>query len=514
MIKKLLLFCLIFTGISNYLNAQESAEIIGRISDAKSRLPIVFATIQLKNAKNGVIADEDGFFRLPLHYKAEKEILIISSIGYATKRVPVSELKENITNNIRLQPKVESLGEVTIVAQKNKKNYISADAIVFKAIQKINSNYPKTPHSYIGYYRDYQLLHNKYTNLNEGIMEVFDAGFSTDKLNDGFNQTALYSFKTNDNFEKDSTITVPYDNKGRKFIKYSTISPLGGNELSILDVHNPVRNFNKPSFSFIYVFKDDFVQNHEFKIRNVHYLDDIPLYEISFTANKKVTGIKNSAKGTIYVSKYNYAIHKLEYYGFKANETDPFYTIKIEYIPKGKHMFLNYISFNNYFQVRSNDDFKITDITFDKTLNSFYFTFNNAVNKASITNKKNYRFIYKRKKLSIGKIERVEPNVLKISLVKGAISDGELTKDEDIKNLKYKIKNLVDTSNRKLNKVTVIDINQFRELFVQEVFPNRPLPLRNMKFVDKTAPLSKAGVNTVKGKSKYWINTPLKATKH
>ncbi len=512
MIKNVSFIFLCILCLGHGLKAQETEELRCQVVDLDLKFPVVFATVQLQNEEHGVIADENGYFRLPLRYQKQGATIIISAIGYATKKISLQSLKINSINTIELQRRVESLGEITLVAGNAKKNVLSAQSIVEKAIRKIGANHPNTPYSYIGYYRDYQLLNNKYTNLNESIMEVFDAGFTTDKLLDSLNQTVLYSYKKNENFLRDSMTSVPYD-KGYKFIKYSKISPLGGNELSILDLHDPIRNYKRNTFSFVHVLKDNFIQNHEFKLANIHYFDETPLYEITFNANRKITGAKNAARGTIYIARKNHAIHKLEYYGYVVNDSEPLFSVKLQYSPKGKHMFLNYISFNNFFQIRSKDDFKVTDITFDGILNAVYVTFNNAVNKSSVANAKNFKFIYKKRKLPISKITLSEPNVVMVHLVKGAIATKDAADEAALNAIKYKIKNITDTSNRQLNKTTFIDVNQFRELFVQQVFPNKKIPIQNMHLVNKGAPLFHSQVNKSKGTSKYWVNSPLKASK-
>ena len=66
--------------------------------------------------------------------------------------------------------------------------------------------------------------------------------------------------------------------------------------------------------------------------------------------------------------------------------------------------------------------------------------------------------------------------------------------------------------NRKLDKKSTIKINQFRELFVQEVFPVKQLP-SDIIAVEKNKPLSYATLNNFSNNDKYWINTPLKKYK-
>lgn len=496
--------------------AQKEKEITGQIIDEITQEGIVFATLKIKGQNNGVVADEKGYFRLPYKYKTTNNVLVISSIGYRSLEIPINTLKDNMLNVLGLESKTESLDGVVIQGTKKKiKNYIPPRLIVDKAIKSIPSNYPQTSHSYIAYYRDYQLLKNKYFNLNESIMEVFDAGFHTNALLYKDNQTALFNFKANLDFPKDSILASAYSEDGSKFIEGATIDAIGGNELSILNVHNAIRNYAKKSFSFVNVFKDNFVSNHEFRLEKKVYLDDIPLYQIKFFAKEDVTGVKNSADGVIYIDYNTYAIHKLEYYGYKANDLIPFYSVKIEYKPLGNKMYLNYISFNNRFDVRSEDDFKVNDVTFDKTDNSFYITFNNKINLNTIKNKKNFRFIYKRKKLKISKIIPTSDKVLKITLIKGTLPSGDVFNKESMKDLVYKIKRVEDAVGRKLGKVTKTQANQFREIFVQEVFENREKPSwEDIIFVNKNDILLKSMINeNNESLNKYWVNSPLKKTK-
>ena len=506
----------IFIGIVSLcflLNAkaQESEEIVGQIIDQKLKFPVVFATVQLQKEESGVVADENGYFRIPANHLSTDEILRISAIGYETKTLQFKTLSTHKINTIFLTPRVESLNEVVLKPGNTKSTKLSAEGIVKKAIQNIGVNYPRQAFSYIGYYRDYQLLNNQYTNLNEGIVEVFDGGFATDQLTDSINQTLLYSFRTNTNFITDSTVAVPYGSDN-KFIKHSSISPLGGNELSLLNLHDPIRNNKRKTFSFIYKLRENFVAHHDFELSNIHYLDDTPLYEITFNAKKEVTGVQNSAHGTLYISKSNYAIHKLSYLGYVVNERDPLFSVTLEYAKKGAHMYLNYISFNNFFQVKSKDDFSMKDIEFDASLNAFYISFNNAVNKDNATNKKNYKFILNKRKLNIDKIVLKEPNMVKISLVQGTVPKNTEVNEEWMRSIKYRFKNITDIANRKLNRTTLIGAHQFRELFVQKVFPNKPLPPDQKSYVLKTSPLSESEINANSKAKKYWVNTPLKVS--
>lgn len=514
-----LFFAISFQGLAQNVSAEnDDKEIFCQVIDKSDNAPVVFATISLKDKNNGVIADADGNFRLPYKYKAQNEVLLISCIGYETKTVAVSSLKDSGSNIIYLKPKIESLNAVMITTKKEStkegKPFENVREIVGKAISRMRVNFPTKSHAYIGYYRDYQLLQNKYFNLNEGIIEVFDEGFQTNKLKYKNNQASLYQFKQNSKFPKDTLLTQEYDNQSYKYIKSATISSIGGNELSILMMHNAIRNYEYHTFSFIHTLKDDFLNNHEFRIARKLYLDDTLLYEVKFFAIEDVTGVKNTADGAIYIATDTYAIHKLEYFGYNIDDPEPFFSVRIEYKPKGDRMYLNYISFNNKFKVKSRDDFQVEDVSFDQGDNAFYVRFNNTVDKRTIANAKNFRFIYKRKKLKINSVTLDESKVVKISLINGAIPSSEPLTEENMKDLTYKIKKVTDISGRALDKRTFIRVNQFRELFVQEVFPNKELS-EDLYFVNKSEKLSESLINKSKlnNVSEYWINSPLKVTR-
>ncbi|MDH7447381.1 carboxypeptidase-like regulatory domain-containing protein [Aquimarina sp. 2201CG14-23] len=492
---------------------EQKEEITGQAIEINSGFPIVFATIKLKNSTVGTISDENGFFRIPKRYKQQNDTLLVSSIGYKTRVIPLSNLKDTEINIIKLLPKIEALEEVMLIAKKNAPTkYIAPEKIVEKAIQKIWDNYPITPFSYIGYYRDYQLANKRYINLNEGIIEVYDAGFLTDKIHYSNNQTVIYNYKQNKNFFRDSIMAVAYDNEKHKYIKDGEISPIGGNELSILNVSNIIRNYNKRAFSFVYILKENFLYNHEFRYAQKKYLDDIPLYEIKFYAKKDITGVKHAAEGIIYISPENYSIHKIIYSAFRIPQKEPVFSVNIEYAPKGDRMFLNYISFNNHFEVRSKKSFVMNDITFDQAENAFFLTFNNEINEASIQNKKNFRFIYQNRKLNIKQITLKTPKVIKVDIVKGSIKNVDQLVKSEMSDFKYKIKNITDIANRKLGKPSTTKVKQFRELFVQEVFPNKKYS-DAPKYARKSVPLSQSPINTLEDESRYWVNTPLKTIK-
>ncbi|WP_299525473.1 carboxypeptidase-like regulatory domain-containing protein [Winogradskyella sp.] len=504
--------CLLFVLISS-LNvvciAQSESEIICRVIDSESKFPVPYATIQIENTGKGTIANVDGDFRVPAKFKAEKKKILISSIGYETVIIELETLSLEVLNVIEIKTKIEELEEIVIKSTKPTKRYnISPYSIVKKAINKIPDNYPTTKFSKIGYYRDYQIVNDRYYNLNEAIVETFDAGFQTDVIMDEYNQNALYSYKENSEFLRDSDLLRPYDGK-RKFINNTNLSSQGGNELGILNIHDPIRNFEQLGFSFVYVFKKKFLDNHEFTDIKKVYLNDDILYEITFKAKQSLTKASHKASGKIYIGQSDYAIHKFTYKVYEITLPSPLFEVEIEYKKKNDLMYLNYITFNNQFTIDEAYRFDVLNIEYDRVEQAFFVKFNREVD-ATTLDKRDFKFKFNRKKMMVKNVELTDSITAKIGIADWSLPG--VDENTDMSQFTYKIKNIYDVTNRKLYESPKIVGFQFREFFVQEVFETKA-QTENIIFINKYRPLSEAHINELGLAKNYWLNTPLKQTR-
>ena len=529
--KKILITFLFFVFSINTFYSQENyTKISCKVLDKSTKNPVVYATIMLKKINRGTHADFNGQFEIPSKYK-ENGVIKISSIGYNTREIKLSELKLTTINIIYLSESNNSLDEI-VIKTSNKTKKLLAKQIIRKAIKNIPDNYPTKPHSYIGYYRDYQqpvddsyqkIIKSKkpieYLNVNEAILESFDNGFNTDKLKNKKNQTLLYQYIANKDFIQDSTLTIPYDNKSKKYSESVYITPLGGNELNILDLTNAVRNHDKMSFSFTNVFNKDFLRNHLFKVKEVVFLDDTPIYKIFFYSLKNRTSNEYSAYGHIFISKNDFAIYKFNYNLYYLKKKNPQYSVTISYTPKKDKMYLNYISFNNFFKANNGNYFKIDETIFNSKNNTFKIFFNREVNINTLEPiKRNFKFYYKGKKLKVigASISDNNKRTIAVSIDKNSLM--KMSSEKERQNPKYAsyftfdITNIKDINGFKIDERASIKLNQYRELFVQEVFENKKTPIQK-NFVDKSLPLSKTRITPVNFKDAYWINSPLKKTK-
>jgi len=487
----------------------------GRIVDSKSGAPIPFATILLKGKAQegtfGVVSNTEGDFRIPVGYSERVDTIVVSCIGYVTKKFHISRLSELRIQIIRLDEATLRLGEVEIKAKSRSR--MTALDIVRRAIKNIPYNYQSSPESYVAYYRDYQLREKQYINLNEAIVEVFDEGFNTsDQLSTNM---LLYDYKKNEEFERDTTTEILYDNHRTKFIPGAKLYHYGGNELVILRVHDALRNYKIESYSFVGMLERDFVINHKFNLDKTIFLNETPLYQISFYSKEFASGKGHIAKGIIYIEHGNYAIHKMEYttYELAGSKEKTLYDIQVEYSRRDASMHLNYLSFNNFFTLKDPRDFEVREIAFDKGMMAMEVIFNKPPSVESVSNAENYEIVYRGKKTTITKVRtgntlHGEPANSVYLYVHSFLFPKN---SGDTKDFVLKFRDFYDIDGRLLNEVHYIPVNQFREIFVQKA-TKASLPASDSIYVKRDQPLSespKANPST-EDKANFWMNTPLR----
>ncbi len=518
---RFILAILIFSFIGFSLNAQTKDYFEVALKDQSNEEPISFATIRLKDSKQGLIADAEGEFRIPFAFKNFNAIFSITSIGYESIELIVSELTPNQINIFYLKPNVEELNAIVIANDPAKRRRVdqasalvkaartlTADEIIYLAIKNIQTNLSALPSSVLGYYRDYQIVNDEYYNLNEGIVEMFDRGIRfEDEAYESF-KASIYSYQQNNEFKQDSTYTVPYDREV-KFIQNAAIRPNGGNELTILNVHNLIRNYNVATFSFVYVFKSYFLNNHNSRRNGIIYLNDEPLVQIRFETYPRVSGSSHKAFGNILISLKDYSIHRFNYEVFDDDKDNALFNLNIEYRRQNDKMYLNYITFNNRFIMMDKNILSEEDISFYPDEYKFRITFNKNINLNSVR-KGCFNIKYGNQKLYIDEIINRSNASLEL-IVRPFFRDGFDQRSFNTKDLSFKMRKIKDLDGRKIYEPRLVIAYQFRELFIQEVFPEKEIP-ENTPLMVNGIPIEFSKRNLSENTDKYWLNSPLRQT--
>jgi erythromycin esterase-like protein len=140
----------------------------GQILDKESNESIPFATLILKKEEIYRVADENGFYEIPVKKSMIQNASVnISSMGFDSNTVLLSELNDKIF----LNPKFEELTEVVITG------YLSPKTVLKKAVSNKKLNHPEEA---FNFYRYGNVLVNK-NDTNELDLELitkdYDRGY-------------------------------------------------------------------------------------------------------------------------------------------------------------------------------------------------------------------------------------------------------------------------------------------------------------------------------------------------
>jgi hypothetical protein len=486
----------------------------GKVINSKTSEPVSFATVHLKNSQIGVYTNAEGDFRILNNSGFQSDSLIVTCIGFHRLSVAFSDLKTGM-NILKLVPKIYAFNEVRVTARKKRLN---PEIIIARALRNIKKNNPTVPFSYVSYYRDYQKDSSNYLNLNEGIIQTLDKGFA---YSSDSNKYRLLDFKKNMDFSR-KNITPYYDlpetdhsDMWFKRIPHAIVGDQHGNEFFILLAHDPFRNYNKRSFSYVHTLTLDFLRNHWFSTPVGVYEGSILLYKIDFFAKRKVT--EDTYQGAIFIQPDDYSIHKLEYFGSyldSEKKKKDIFNVEIEYGHEptvSSSMYLKYISFNNTFIVQDssdNDFFKVVKIEWWVSQwlpleypTTFLVEFNRNIDPVSGKRMENYDLSIGKRKAKITHI-KVDGHNLFITFRNDHFKKNE----RDSTFINYK--NLKDINGNILGKRRDLELRQFRELFVQEY--NKPLEFQNNCFI-QYVPLEQNCISVSDNSGRFWMNTPLKA---
>jgi hypothetical protein len=152
--------------VANQVVAQEKViTLSGRITDAGSQQPVVYANIQLKKGSIGTVANTGGEFIFKIAEKFWKDTLLISCIGYKSIAMPLPP--DNIQDmDIRMEPSVYLLPAVSV-------NVRDGFGILRQMISSIPENYDTADVRLTAFYRENIRLAGDTINFNESVLDVY-----------------------------------------------------------------------------------------------------------------------------------------------------------------------------------------------------------------------------------------------------------------------------------------------------------------------------------------------------
>ncbi|KJJ37511.1 carboxypeptidase-like regulatory domain-containing protein [Aequorivita vladivostokensis] len=303
-------------------------ELKGKVADFLTFQPIESASVYIENTTIGSITNADGNFVLKVPQQHLQDTLVISSIGYKSFRVVISEFENG--SDIFLEEDVASLDEVVIVADPRP---TTGNGIVERAIEKLPKNLPEQAYLQKGFLRHKERNKKEYKWLIESAITLYDSSYAAgakDNLKINVDETR----KSYDLRDVDSLFTYSAylksmnskaSNLNRNSIKTSSLieaikwndSRVNGLENLFKGKLNLVRNSNVTGA----LLGKNMLEKHQFELDTILVDNGRKIYKIKIEKGTDFVGLNTpniynegfEPKGWIYIYYDNYAIKKVEY---------------------------------------------------------------------------------------------------------------------------------------------------------------------------------------------------------
>jgi hypothetical protein len=292
----------VISSVESKREYQDIYTVKGYVLDKKEN-PISYADIYLENKSLGTVTNDEGFFEFNIPGYMMSDTLIISTLGYKKKKIPLQNKEQN---------------EITV--------HLSREYIVIKGVivrpenpleiirhvkDSINKNYDETPSLMTGFFRESTKQDDNYVALSEALVSIYKAPYKSYKSD----IVKLEKARKGMNVEK--TELVNYVVQGSLF-----------NNLQ-LDIVKYGVSFMDP----------DFFDFYDYELKDKIFINDKPVYVIAFDQKE---GVKYPCyKGDVYIDMESLAVIKstfsispkgLKYANrlyIKKNSTD--FKVKIQY---------------------------------------------------------------------------------------------------------------------------------------------------------------------------------------
>jgi hypothetical protein len=278
---------------------QNYITIKGKVMDAETATPLVFATVAVTETNVAIVTNIDGEFTLKIGEALASKNLEITFLGYKNKVVPISSLRENgYKNVISLESAPIPIREIVVKP-------IDPEDIVSKAISKLGKNYSSEPNLMTAFYRETIRKNRAYVSIGEAVVEIFKAPYDNDMRFDG---VRIYKGRKSADVEKMDTV----------------LFKLQGGPVSSLQL-DIAKNTEA-------VLTADAMKYYNYSLSSVIEIDGKPHYIIEFVQKPSVD--MPLFMGNLYIQMDTYALTEAEF-GFNLSDKAAAASIFIRKKPLG-----------------------------------------------------------------------------------------------------------------------------------------------------------------------------------
>lgn len=320
-------------------SAFSQQELKGKVSDFLTFAPIANASVYVDGSTTGTITNTDGKFSLRVPQELVSDTLVISSIGYKSFKVVVSEFDPAM--DISLEEDTASLDEVLIIAETRPK---TGNDIVLRAIKELPETLPDSSYIQKGFLRHKERNSSEYKWLIESAITLYDSSYdagskkhlkiNVDEIRKSYDLRDVDSLFAYTAYLKNRTRNKKLRKNNLRRDTISTASLIkairwndervNGLDKLFRGKLNLFRNANQTKA----LFSDGVLENHQFKLDTVLVENDKKLYKVEILKGNDFVGLNTpdiynegfEAKGWLYIDWDSWAIKKVEYQLIAASE--------------------------------------------------------------------------------------------------------------------------------------------------------------------------------------------------
>ena len=271
----------------------------GKVVDAETGTPLVFATVAVKESNVATVTNIDGEFVIKISEPQTSKNLEVTYLGFKNKVVALTDLRqEGYKNVISMIPAPIPIKEIIVKP-------LDPEAIVRNAIGRIGKNYVDEPNLMTAFYRETIRKNRTYVSIGEAVVEIFKAPYANDLRFDG---ARIYKGRKGSDVQKMDTV----------------LFKLQGGPVSVMQL-DIVKNTES-------ILTMDAMKYYDYSLATVVEIDNKPHYVISFKQKPSVD--MPLFMGNLYIESDTYAVTEAEF-GFNLEDKAAVSSIFIKKKPLG-----------------------------------------------------------------------------------------------------------------------------------------------------------------------------------
>ncbi len=179
-----ILIAVLLTGTAKSQTETRVAKAIkGKVVNTATNEPVAYANVGIEDTFHGTASDENGNFQLKIPEEMVSRQIFFSSVGFQSKKLPVSTLFEKEFNIIKLEPQTYDIEKIDIAGRS-----MVLARILRMASENTPYNFISGPVNLVGNFRNEKLTNDTVQEIQVAEVLIYDkSGYRTPSKTNAYN---------------------------------------------------------------------------------------------------------------------------------------------------------------------------------------------------------------------------------------------------------------------------------------------------------------------------------------